>query len=105
MAYKSKFYAIKYPDGRTKIVNNWAECKNLIAGPESAGREYRSFTTEAEALEWLGNATSVAAPRQEDVLERELAKYPILNMTPPDLQRAILSELVRIRVLLEAKNA
>lgn len=104
MPHTKKFYAIKYPDGRTKIVSSWAECKTLITGSENSGREYKSFPTEEAAATWLGNATPIQPPKQ-DVLERELSRYPILNMTPPDLQRAILSELVRIRVLLEAKNA
>lgn len=56
----SKFYAVR--KGKTTgIFRSWDECKNQVDG--FPGAEYKSFKTEPEALEYLGNAIIIAEER------------------------------------------
>ena len=47
----AKYYAVR--KGRnTGIYRTWDECKSQVF--QYAGAEYKSFTTEQEALEYIG---------------------------------------------------
>ena len=49
-----KYYAIRQINGESvdEILTNWDECKSKVSGVRS---EYKSFKTEKEAKEYLGN--------------------------------------------------
>ena len=52
----SKFYAVK--KGKTTgVFRSWDECKNQVDG--FSGAQYKSFKTEAEALEYLGDTVDI----------------------------------------------
>lgn len=58
---KTKFYAIKAPEGG-KIVTTWGECEKLTHGVK--GVLYKSFSTEAEAQAWI---KGISAPEPQGI--------------------------------------
>lgn len=61
----NKFYAIRQINGETinEIYTKWDECKAKVNGNRA---EYKSFKTEAEAIEYLGSY--VEEEKESDVL-------------------------------------
>lgn len=64
---KKKFYAIRSIDGETinEIETDWSECEKRVKGHNC---QYKSFTTEAEAKEYLGDYKE--EEKEEDVVAK-----------------------------------
>lgn len=64
----SKYYAIRQINGETinQILMTWSECESKVKGQRA---EYKSFKTEKEAKEYLGNYTE--EEKEEDVLNNQ----------------------------------
>ena len=56
---KTKFYAIKAPDGN-RIVTSWPECDTLVRGVK--GVLYKSFATREEAENWINGVEPAVKP-------------------------------------------
>ena len=56
---KTKFYAIKGPNGN-RIVTSWPECDSLVRGVK--GVLYKSFGTREEAEDWINGVESAIKP-------------------------------------------
>ncbi|MBN7274709.1 RNase HI [Ligilactobacillus pobuzihii] len=66
----TKFYAVA-KGKKTGIFTSWPECQRQVSG--YAGAKYKSFKTQAEALQWLqdGGKTS---PKKTQAPKKEVAK-------------------------------
>ena len=64
---KKKFYAIRTIDGETvnEIETDWSECEKRVKGHNC---QYKSFTTETEAKEYLGDYKE--EEKEEDVVAK-----------------------------------
>lgn len=64
---KKKFYAIRTIDGETvnEILTDWTTCEKRVKGHNA---QYKSFTTEEEAKEYLGNYEE--EEKEEEVVNR-----------------------------------
>ncbi len=48
---KSKYYAYRLPNGKSGVLDTWAECEKLVSGVN--GARYRSFEDPRDAEAWL----------------------------------------------------
>lgn len=83
---KLKFYAIKDGIGvKDKIVTFWEECSKLVLGYNAV---YKSFKTEEEAKQYLGNVDveKVKEQAKNGIEERKIKKETIgsFNIRLPD---------------------
>ncbi len=52
MKLAKKYYAYRFPSGKSGVVDYWLACERLVSG--TANARYRGFKTRREAEDWLG---------------------------------------------------